>query len=103
VTVWVSGDPGKARMQDKKIKTLMGVVIGRGGAKTIKVAIDYKVKHPKYGKYMQRRTKLAVHDPKDQSGPGDRVEIVECRPISKTKSWRLVKVVQKAGSIERVG
>ncbi len=83
-------------MQDKKIKTLTGVVIGRSGAKTIKVAIDYKVKHPKYGKYMGRRTKLTVHDPKDQSGPGDQVEIAECRPISKTKNWRLVKVVQKA-------
>jgi small subunit ribosomal protein S17 len=45
---------------------------------------------------MGRRTKLSVHDPKNESGLGDRVEIVECRPISKTKSWRLVKVVQKA-------
>jgi len=85
-------------MQDKKIKTLKGVVIGQGTAMTVKVAIDYKVKHPKYGKYMGRRTKLSVHDPKNQSGLGDWVEIVECRPISKTKRWRLVKVVQKASS-----
>jgi len=83
-------------MQDKKIKTLTGVVIDRSTDKTVKVAINYKVKHPKYGKYMGRRTKLSVHDPKNESGLGDWVEIVECRPISKTKSWRLVKVVQKA-------
>jgi small subunit ribosomal protein S17 len=83
-------------MQEKKIKTLTGVVIDRSTDKTIKVVIDYKIKHPKYGKYMGRRTKLSVHDPKNESGLGDRVEIVECRPISKTKSWRLVKVVKKA-------
>jgi small subunit ribosomal protein S17 len=83
-------------MQDKKIKTLTGVVIARSTDKTVKVAIDYKIKHPKYGKYMGRRTKLSVHDPKNELGLGDSVEIVECRPISKTKSWRLVKVVKKA-------
>jgi len=83
-------------MQDKKIKTLTGVVIARSTDKTVKVAINYKIKHPKYGKYMGRRTRLSVHDPKNESGLGDSVEIVECRPISKTKSWRLVKVVQKA-------
>jgi len=83
-------------MQDKKIKTLTGLVIGQSGDKTIKVAIDYKVKHPKYRKYMGRRTKISVHDPKNQSGLGDWVQIVECRPISKTKAWRLLKVVKKA-------
>jgi small subunit ribosomal protein S17 len=83
-------------MQDKKIKTLKGVVISRSTDKTVRVAIEYKIKHAKYGKYMKRQTKLAVHDPKNESGLGDAVEIVQCRPISKTKSWRLVKVVQKA-------
>ena len=83
-------------MQDKKTKTLTGVVISRSTAKTVRVAIDHKVQHAKYGKVMKRRTKLSVHDPKNESGLGDSVEIVQCRPISKTKSWRLVKVVQKA-------
>ena len=84
-------------MQDKTTKTLTGVVISRSTDKTVRVAIDYKIKQAKYGKYMKRQTKLAVHDPKNESGLGDSVEIVQCRPISKTKSWRLVKVVQKAG------
>ena len=90
-------------MQDKKIKTMMGVVVGQSGLKTVKVVIDYKVKHPKYHKYMGRRTKLSVHDPNKRSGVGDVVEIVECRPISKTKSWRLLNVVKKANELERVG
>ena len=84
-------------MQDQKLKILTGVVMSRSGDKSVKVAIDYKVKHPKYGKYIKRRTKLSVHDEHNQSGIGDIIEIAECRPISKMKSWRLVKVVQKAG------
>jgi small subunit ribosomal protein S17 len=83
-------------MQDKKIKTVTGVVVSESGSKSIKVAIDYKVKHPKYGKYVKRRTKLGVHDEHNQAGVGDVVEVAECRPRSKSKSWRLVKVVQKA-------
>lgn len=84
-------------MQDQKPKILTGVVTSRSGDKSVKVAIDYKVKHPKYGKYIKRRTKLSVHDAHNLSGIGDTIEIAECRPLSKTKSWRLVKVVQKAG------
>ncbi len=83
-------------MADKKTKTLTGRVISRSTDKTVRVAIDYKIQHAKYGKVMRRRTRLAVHDPKNEAGLGDSVEIVQCRPISKTKSWRLVKVVQKA-------
>ena len=60
------------------------------------MTIDYKVKHPKYGKYIRRRTKLAVHDERNQCGVGDTVEITESRPYSKTKSWRVVQVTQKA-------
>ena len=62
----------------------------------IKASIDFKVKDPKYGKYIKRRTKIGVHDEQNQSGVGDVVEIAECRPRSKTKSWRLVKVVERA-------
>ena len=83
-------------MQDKKLKTVTGVVISNSGDKSIKIAIDFKVRHPKYGKYIRRRTKLAVHDEHNQAGVGDVVEFVECRPYSKTKSWRLVKVLEKA-------
>jgi len=84
-------------MQDQKLKTLTGVVTGNSGNKSVKVAIDYKVRHPKYNKYIRRRTKLSVHDEQNLSGVGDVIEIAECRPRSKTKSWRLVKVLQKSG------
>ena len=84
-------------MQDRKLKTLTGVVVSNSGNKRVKIALDYKVKHPKYGKYIKRRTKIGVHDEHNQSGVGDVIEIAECRPRSKTKSWRLVKVVKKAG------
>ena len=91
---------GKPKMQDRKLKTLTGVVVSNSGDKSITVAIDFKIKHPKYGKYVKRRTKLAVHDEQNQAGVGDLVEIAECRPYSKTKSWRLVRVAEKAVSVE---
>lgn len=80
-------------------KTKSAVVVSKSGDKSIKVQIDYKIKHPMYGKYIKRRTKLGVHDEKNMAGIGDVVEIAQCRPISKTKSWRLVKVLKK-GIIE---
>ncbi len=83
-------------MQDRKLKTQTAVVISNSGDKSIKVAIDFKVKHPKYGKYVRRRTKFGVHDEHNQAGAGDIVEIAECRPYSKSKSWRLVRVLEKA-------
>ena len=86
-------------MQDRKLKTLNGVVVSNSGDKSVKIVLDYKVKHPKYGKYIKRRTKIGVHDEHNQSGVGDVIEIAECRPLSKTKSWRLVKVVKKAGQV----
>ena len=82
-------------MQESKVKALTAAVVSKSGDKSVTVAIDYKVKHPKYGKYMRRRTKLAVHDEHNQSGVGDVVEIAQCRPLSKRKSWRLLKIVQK--------
>ncbi len=82
-------------MPDSKPKTLTAAVVSKSGDKSVTVAIDYKVKHPKYGKYMKRRTKLTVHDEHNQSGVGDVVEIAQCRPCSKRKSWRLLKIVQK--------
>ena len=87
---------GQENMQEQKSKTMTVVVISNSGNKSIKVAIDYKVKHPKYGKYVKRRTKLSVHDERNQAGVGDLVEVAQCRPYSKTKSWRLVSVLEKA-------
>ncbi len=83
-------------MQDRDIRTLTGVVVSNSGDKSRRVVIDFKVKHPKYGKYVKRRSKLGVHDELNASGVGDLVQIAQCRPQSKTKSWRLVKVIQKA-------
>ena len=80
----------------KQTKTERGTVISKSGDKSVVVQIDYKTQHPYYGKYIRRRTKLAVHDPANQAGVGDLVEITSCRPISKRKSWRLVSIVQKA-------
>lgn len=83
----------------KEHKTESAVVISKSGDKSITVQINYKIKHPMYGKYIKRRTKLGVHDEQNMAGVGDVVEITECRPISKRKSWRLVKVLKK-GIIE---
>ena len=87
-------------MQDRKSKTITSVVTSDSGDKSIKVSIDFKVKHPKYGKYIKRRTKLSVHDEHNQANVGDLVEICQCRPYSKTKSYRLVKVLKKAAEEE---
>jgi small subunit ribosomal protein S17 len=77
----------------------VGVVESDTRDKTRTVAIAFSVKHPKYGKYMTKSTVLHVHDEKNQSKRGDRVEIAECRPISKTKSWVLLRVLE-AGVLE---
>ncbi|MDO8301817.1 MAG: 30S ribosomal protein S17 [Sedimentisphaerales bacterium] len=73
-----------------------GVVVSDHGDKTIRVEIKWMYKHPKYGKYLRKTTKLGVHDETNEAKVGDTVEITECRPMSKTKTWRLVKVVEKA-------
>ena len=74
----------------------VGVVTSDARDKTRKVAISFSTKHPKYGKYIRRRTVLHVHDAQNESKVGDRVEVAECRPLSKTKSWVLVKVLEPA-------
>ena len=83
----------------KEPRTLTGFVSSKSGIKSIRVTMEYKVKHPKYGKYVRRRTKLAVHDEQNGCGVGDLVEIAECRPLSKTKSWRVLRVIQKAVAV----
>lgn len=81
-------------ISDKK-RTLQGHVVSSKMEKSIVVAIERFVKHPLYGKFMKRTTKLHVHDEHNESKIDDIVEIRECRPISKTKSWNLVRVVGK--------
>ena len=77
-------------------KATSGVVVSKSGNKSIRVAIIHRVRHPKYGKYIKRETRLSVHDEHNQAGVGDVVEISQCRHYSKSKSWRLVGVLEKA-------
>jgi small subunit ribosomal protein S17 len=83
-------------MSESVIRTLQGTVVSDKMDKSITVAIERKVKHPIYGKYIKRTTKLHVHDEENQCKIGDKVSIKECRPLSKTKSWTLVDVLVKA-------
>lgn len=77
-------------------RTKIAVVESDRGDKTLRVRIDRLVKHAKYGKYQRRRSVLHVHDEKNEAKAGDVVEIMECRPISKTKAWRLVRIIERA-------
>lgn len=79
-----------------KIKTLIGRVVSNKMDKSITVLIERKVKHPLYGKFIKRSTKLHVHDEGNECREGDMVAIEECRPLSKTKSWRLHKILERA-------
>ena len=79
----------------KAIRSRTGIVRSTGGHQTIHVVIENLVKHPTYGKYMRRRTKLAAHDPGSSAQVGDTVEIAPCRRLSKTKSWRLVRIIRR--------
>ena len=74
-------------------RTYQGVVISDTGDKTVKVRVEVLTRHPRYKKYLRWRTRLHVHDEGNQARVGDTVEIMECRPLSKTKNWRLVRVV----------
>ncbi len=76
----------------------VGIVESDARDKSRRVAVSYTVKHPKYGKYLRRRTTVQVHDAQNVSKKGDRVEIAECRPISKTKSWIVLRVVKAAAA-----
>jgi len=83
--------PGRAMR-----RTRFGVVRSDKPDKTVTVVCNYKVKHPIYGKYVSRRTVLHAHDEQNEAKAGDKVEIMECRPISKLKQWRLVRVIAQA-------
>jgi small subunit ribosomal protein S17 len=78
----------------------VGVVDGDARDKTRRVVIHYRSPHEKYGKYVSKRTVLHVHDENNESHTGDVVEVAPCRPISKTKSWRLTRIVEKRSNRE---
>ncbi len=78
----------------RKVRT--GVVVSDGADKTVVVRIDRAFRHPFYGKTVRRSKKLAAHDEANEAHVGDRVRVVETRPLSKTKRWRLVEIVEKA-------
>ena len=71
-----------------------GIVASKSGDKTVRVTLEYQTRHPKYGKLLRRRTRAHVHDETNLAQIGDTVEICKCRPMSKTKTWRLLKVIK---------
>jgi small subunit ribosomal protein S17 len=77
-------------------KERVGKVVSNKMQKTITIAVQRKVKHPIYGKFVKRTTKFMAHDEKNEAGIGDTVRIMETRPLSKNKRWRLVQVIEKA-------
>jgi len=81
---------------DKIKGSKIGVVESDKTDKTRKVVVSFLAKHPKYGKYLRKRTVLHVHDEANESKLGDRVEVAPCRPYSKTKTWRLTRIVDSA-------
>ena len=81
--------------QSKAQRTLTGKVVSDRGEKTITVLVERLVKHPVYGKYIRRSTKLLAHDENNECRNGDKVTIAECRPLSKRKSWKLDRIVER--------
>ena len=77
-------------------RTIVGRVVSDKMDKTVSVAIERKIKHPVYGKYIRRTTKVLAHDAANECKAGDRVAISECRPVSKNKSWSVVDIVERA-------
>jgi small subunit ribosomal protein S17 len=82
--------------KDKVRRTIVGRVVSDKMDKTVSVAIERLIKHPVYGKYIRRTSKVMAHDEANECKSGDRVAISECRPISKNKSWAVVNVVERA-------
>ncbi len=91
-----SADDKTAPHTRPPLRSIRGVVASDKGNKTIKVVVNYQTRHQKYGKYLKRRTTYQAHDEQNEAREGDRVEITECRPMSKTKHHRLLRVVERA-------
>ncbi len=89
-------EPNQAKPARRLRRTLVGVVTRDKMNKTRRVEVARLVKHPRYGKYIKRRTICYAHDEKNETRNGDTVEIMETRPLSKNKNWRLVRVVKQA-------
>ncbi len=85
--------------EQKAARAVSGRVISNKMDKTITVQIERRIQHPLYGKYISRRTKLHAHDANNDCKEGDLVLIEQCRPLSKTKTWRLVKVLERAREV----
>ena len=85
--------PAAAEPDRSLLRTIRGIVASDKGDKTIKVVVNYQTKHAKYGKYLKRRTVLHAHDEANDAKEGDTVEIAECRPLSRTKHHRLLRIV----------
>ncbi|TCS38112.1 30S ribosomal protein S17 [Reinekea marinisedimentorum] len=83
-------------MSEKTARTVTGQVVSNKADKTITVLLERKVKHPIYGKFVKRSTKIHAHDEKNECGMGDTVTVEECRPMSKSKTWRLVSIDERA-------
>ncbi|OFZ65941.1 MAG: 30S ribosomal protein S17 [Bacteroidetes bacterium RIFCSPHIGHO2_02_FULL_44_7] len=77
-------------------KERVGIVTSSKMDKSIVVSVERKVKHPKYGKFVKNTTRFVAHDEKNECGEGDTVRIMETRPLSKSKNWRLVEIVERA-------
>jgi small subunit ribosomal protein S17 len=77
-------------------KVREGLVTSNKMEKSIVVSVERKLKHPKYGKFLKRTTKLMAHDEKNECSIGDKVKVMETRPLSKNKCWRLVEIIEKA-------
>lgn len=85
---------------EKVLRTLTGRVVSDKMQNSAVVLVERRVRHPLYGKYIRRSTKLHVHDENNECRQGDTVTIRECRPVSKTKAWSLVEVVERAALAE---
>jgi len=82
--------------ENKVQRTIVGRVVSDKMDKTVSVAVERLIKHPMYGKFIRRTTKVLAHDANNECKSGDRVSISECKPISKNKSWAVVEVVERA-------
>ena len=82
--------------QQKHNRTLTGRVVSSAMDKSITVEVERRVRHPIYGKFIKRSTKVHAHDADNECKPGDLVTVEQCRPLSKTKSWRLLEIVERA-------
>jgi small subunit ribosomal protein S17 len=98
--VTVASEVPTTKAGDKEKRSLRrlrrGEVISAGRDKTITVVYRYSAAHPKYSKILRKRTTMHVHDPENTAKLGDIVEVMACRPISKTKHWRLMRIIQRA-------